>query len=200
MGHYETAKSARKKKCKQCHQLFQPIRSIQPVCDNYECKVAYAQAHAIKANKKRIAQEAIQKRAERVKTREAIHRLKPRSELLKNAQMKFNAFIRLRDAKERCISCGQHTGAKMNAGHYRTVGACPELRFEPLNCHAQCEHCNSYLSGNIVEYRQRLILKIGLPAVEWLEGKHEALKLSRDEIKAIADKYTQLIKAFNQGE
>jgi hypothetical protein len=73
----------------------------------------------------------------------------------------------------------------MNAGHYLSTGASPELRYEPLNVHKQCEHCNSYLSGNIAKYRPRLIEKIGLKAVEWLESKHEPQKYTIDSLKAL---------------
>jgi hypothetical protein len=83
----------------------------------------------------------------------------------------------------------------MNAGHYRSVGACPELRFHPMNVHLQCEHCNSHLSGNIIEYRRRLATKIGVDRVEWLEGKHEPLKLTIDEIINLTDHYKELIRS-----
>jgi hypothetical protein len=83
----------------------------------------------------------------------------------------------------------------MNAGHYRTVGSSPELRFNEENCHIQCEHCNSHLSGNIIEYRKRLIAKIGIDRVEWIEGKHEPLKLSIDEIITLIAFYKEKIKS-----
>lgn len=74
-------------------------------------------------------------------------------EWTREVQVEFNRFIRARDANQPCISCGRQSGAKRNAGHYRPVGACPELRFCEINCHVQCEHCNSYNSGNLSLYR-----------------------------------------------
>ncbi|RUM32065.1 MAG: hypothetical protein DSY42_01725, partial [Aquifex sp.] len=100
----------------------------------------------------------------------------------------FNRYIRERDKNETCISCGR-VPKKRNAGHYRSVGACPELRFEPLNVNLQCEHCNTFKSGNAIEYRINLVKKIGLERVEWLEGPHEPAKWSIDEIKAIKKEY-----------
>ena len=82
----------------------------------------------------------------------------------------------------------------MNAGHYRSVGSCPELRFNEENCFLQCEHCNSYLSGNIIEYRKRLADKMGAYKVEWIEGKHEPLKLTIDEIIKLISVYKEKIK------
>jgi hypothetical protein len=138
-------------------------------------------------NKDKLVQKGrkIQK-AELRKRKEA---LRPRSWYLKEAQAWFNKFIRLRDAGDACISCGRNSGAKMNAGHYKSVGSTPELRYEEDNCHLQCEHCNSYKSGNIEHYRPNLILKIGLDRVEWLEGPHEAKKYTIDDLKEIIAKY-----------
>ena len=101
----------------------------------------------------------------------------------------------MRDKNLLCISC-QKPPKKRNAGHYRSVGACPELRFEELNCHMQCEHCNTYLSGNLIEYRKNLILKIGVEKVEFLESKHEPKKYTIDEIKEIKAKYKQKLKGL----
>lgn len=187
-------KPPRPKPCKVCKQKFQPTRQIQPVCDSYECKVKYAEAHALKANKKRIAQEATFKRQERKKTKEARLRIKTRSEWLKEAQNVVNKFIRLRDQHLPCISCGRFHDGQWHAGHYRTVGSAPELRFNELNIHKQCAPCNNHLSGNIVAYRQGLCDRIGVSNVEWLEGKHEPLKLSIEDIKALKAHYTQRCK------
>ena len=137
------------------------------------------------------------KRKEQKERREAV---KSRSQWLKEAQAEFNKFIRLRDAKEPCISCGRFHQGQYHAGHYLTVGAKPELRFEELNVHKQCAPCNNHLSGNLVNYRIALIDKIGLDKVEWLEGKHDPLKLTIEEIKAIKTKYRQKCKELQKSE
>ena len=98
--------------------------------------------------------------------------------------------MRLRDAGKPCISCGRYewqipehfTGGKVDCGHYRSVGACPELRFEPLNTHLQCKHCNRDLDGNVVEYRQGLLERIGPENLEWVEGYHPPKKYTRDQL------------------
>ena len=126
--------------------------------------------------------------------KERKEKLKSRSDWLREAQMSFNAFIRARDEGNSCISCGRKTGAKINAGHYLAVGSHPELRFNELNNNLQCEHCNTYLSGNQLEYRKGLIAKIGIDKVEWLEGPHDPKKYTIDEIKAIKDLYRLKLK------
>jgi len=176
------------KNCKGCGDKFEPSRPFQVVC-NPQCAIEYSR------NKNRTERE----KKQRAKTRTARELLKTRSDHLKDAQKAFNAYIRQRDALEPCISCGRSTGCKVNAGHYRSVGAAPHLRFNEENCHLQCEKCNSFLSGNIVEYRPNLIEKIGIDRVEALENNNEPAKLSIDDIKAIRKEYKNKAKELNKG-
>jgi len=165
------------KKCKFCQLEFIPERQFQSVC-SVQC--AWGQVN--ERNRKKV------KKADRKRKQE----LKTNGELLREAQKEFNAYIRLRDHGNNCISCGKKSGAKINAGHYKTVKAYPELRFDELNVHLQCEWCNSYLSGNITKYREGLIKKIGLEKVEWLEGPHEPKKYTREQIIEIKKKYSKM--------
>jgi hypothetical protein len=179
------------KKCRVCGNEYLPYMTTQVCCMSYECQVTYATAHALKSQEKRV-------KADRKETREKKQALKPRSQWLKEAQVEFNKYIRLRDADLPCISCQRfHTG-QYHAGHYRTVGSCPELRFEEYNIHKQCSACNNHLSGNIINYRINLIRKIGLEKVEWIEGKHEARHYTIDDLKAIKAKYKTLCRELEQ--
>lgn len=172
------------KKCKICKNTFEPVRFAQNVC-GIPCAIEHS--NALKAKK------------EKKEYREAKAKLKPRADYLKEAQAVFNKYIRMRDEKEPCISCQRkHTG-QYHAGHFRTVGACPELRFNEYNCHKQCSVCNNYLSGNLIEYRRGLVAKIGITLVEWLEGPHEAKKYTIEEIQAIKKEYQQKIKELMNG-
>lgn len=128
----------------------------------------------------------------------AANRDNDRGHWLKQAQAAFNAFIRVRDEKDTCISCGRHHDGQYHAGHYRTVGAHPELRFDELNCHKQCSVCNNHLSGNLLEYRISLIKKIGQGTVEILEGPHKPKKYSVDDLKQIAKTYKQKKKDLEE--
>jgi len=101
----------------------------------------------------------------------------------------FNRFIRLRDADQPCISCQRFHSGQYHAGHYRTVGANPELRFDERNVHKQCAPCNNHLSGNIINYRTGLLQKVGREVVEWLEGPHEAKHYTIDELKQLIAHY-----------
>lgn len=168
------------KKCKICKKQFEPLRFAQNVC-GIPCAIEHA--NALKAKK------------EKKEHREAKAKAKSRSEYLKECQAVFNRYIRLRDDKLPCISCGTTANVQYAAGHYRTVGAAPELRFNELNVHKQCNsYCNNHLSGNLLEYRRKLVAKIGIEKVEWLEGKHEPLKLTIEQIQAIKKEYQSKIK------
>lgn len=158
---------------------------------NHFCSVDCAYVHARKLQDK--AREAKEDKAKRLH-QEKKKALKTRAEWLKEAQAEFNRFIRLRDKDLPCISCGRYHQGQYHAGHYLTVGANPELRFTEENCHKQCAPCNNHLSGNIVNYRKRLIDKIGAARLEWLEGKHEPLKLTIEQIQEIKTKYRNKCK------
>src|SRR5690606_11163714 len=84
-------------------------------------------------------------------------KLKSRSDHMKDAQQAFNEFIRWRDqaAGHACISSGRPldwSGNQTDAGHYRSAGSAPHLRFDERNCHAQSKQDNRFLSGNDVDY------------------------------------------------
>ncbi|MBU9236214.1 recombination protein NinG [Burkholderia multivorans] len=156
------------KRCRICAREFAPISSMSKVC-SVPCSLQYARNQARQKGEREI--------------RAARQKAKSRSEHLADLQDAFNAWIRMRDAGQPCISCGRMHKGRWHAGHYRSVGSAPELRFEPLNVHLQCAPCNLYLSGNLTAYRINLIEKIGLEKVEWLEGKHEPLKLTLQQIE-----------------
>ncbi len=181
-------KARREKKCKACGERFKPRLSTQVVC-SMTCALEWGRQQATKKSRRdqRLARE----------------RIKPRNKVQAEAQAAFNAFIRLRDEKLPCISCGETSpperfGGAWDCGHYLTVGAHPELRFEELNAHRQCKGCNagagrfSRKSRTVQQdYRKRLILRISLAKVEWLEGPHEPKKYSVDELRAIKAEYQQ---------
>lgn len=181
------------KPCKDCKKEFQPFKPMQSRC--VPCAIKKGQKDAQRQREK--VQEASRK-AFNKETKQRRDKLKTRGDWAKEAQTEFNRYIRGRDYGNACISCDGKTGAKMNAGHYLTVGAHPEMRYEELNCNLQCEHCNSHLSGNIVEYRKRLIIKIGADKLDWLEGPHEAKKYTIDDLKEIKRKYAKLARELER--
>lgn len=182
-------KTAKSRKCRVCGSKYTPHTSFQKWCSP-DCGVELSR------EAQRKAREA-ERKAERRDLKKRKEKLKSRSEWLREAQRHFNRYIRLRDKGQPCISCGSSnvdnhlTGGLWDCGHYRSIGANPELRFEELNCAKQCKKCNRDLSGNVTNYRIELEKRIGKEKLEWLEGPHEPKKYTIDEIKQIIKTYRE---------
>lgn len=176
-------KTPKQKTCRntECGAKFVPDRPLQIAC-GIRCALAIDVAKKAKDSRQ-------QDRKDRAERKAAKEKLKTKADHAKETQQAVNEFIRLRDANEPCISCGRDHAGAYHAGHYRSTKAAPELRFEPRNIHKQCAPCNTHLSGNLVEYRIRLIQKIGKDAVDWLEGPHEPKRYTIPELQAIKAEY-----------
>lgn len=177
-------KPAKPKKCRvaTCRASFVPAKPFQSWCSP-DCAVAIIRQRQDKQRKS-----FAQRERREIKVRK--EKLKSRADHLKDTQQAFNAWIRARDAGQPCISCGTTADVQYCAGHYRTTAASPELRFDPLNVHLQCNrNCNMGKSGNLLGYRPGLIEKIGIDAVEWLEGPHEPKKYTVEQLKAMTAEY-----------
>ena len=175
---------ARAKSCKACGSKFEPVRSTQVICFSLPCAIQHT------AN--------LKAKRERKETRERKAKLKTRRDWLRDTQAVVNRYVRIRDAGKPCISCGTTRNVQIHAGHYRTTKAAPELRFHEWNINSQCAQCNLFDSGNLIEYRIGLIEKIGLEAVEWLEGPHEPKHYTVDDLKAIKADYARKTKELEK--
>jgi len=175
----------KKKKCKICKSEYQPFNSLTKVCSP-SCAIDLVKQDKDKKFKKQ--------------TREMKERIKSRSDWLKDVQTVFNQYIRIRDKLEPCISCQRHHEGQYHAGHYRSVGSAPELRFNELNNNKQCAPCNNHLSGNLTPYRVNLIKKIGIDMVELIEGPHEPKKYTISELKELKKLYKMKIKEITKND
>lgn len=182
-------KPPKQHKCKVCGDYYVKFQSTQQVC-SVQCAMVMGKRKSEEARKK-------QAKADRLLQRQKLQALKSRSDWLKDLQKVFNQFIRLRDKDLPCISCGRYHQGQWHAGHYRSRGAYPELRFDEQNVHKQCSVCNNHKSGNTTEYRINLVRKIGEKEVERLEmANHPPLKLTVDEIKALIKVYKAKVKGL----
>jgi len=169
----------------------------QPATERFGLKLFCGYLHAAEwAKMQQDKRKAKEKTEARRKDREKLKSLKTRSEWLKDLQVVFNKYIRLRDAGLPCISCGalDDGSRQMHAGHYKTVGAHPALRFDESNTNLQCSRCNNFLSGNLLPYRVALITKVGQAEVDRLEGPQQPLKLTIPEIQELIAKYKAKVK------
>lgn len=173
--------------CRICSTKYTPTRPLQPCCDDFTCKVAYASRVAEKAAAKRLAEarKALKVRKEAAKRRQ---------ELLAEAQTAFNAYIRWRDRDTTCICCGkpfepQKPGGSMDCGHYLSRGSAPHLRFSEDNAFGQKKNCNRPGGTTRAAFRAGVIARIGLERVEALESDQTSPKWSLDDIREIRDHY-----------
>ena len=187
-------------RCPHCKGKLEQGQRIHPACID-----AYADAQAAKAERTQAKATRMAAKVERADARRRKEALKTRSDYLKEAQQAFNAFIRERDrlAGHACISSGRPldwSGNQVDAGHYRSTGAAPHLRFNEDNCHAQSKHDNQYLSGNAVDYRIQLLARIGLARIEALEADNTTQKWTAEDLKAIRDGYRAKLKQLKKEE
>ena len=168
------------KKCLQCKEFFPTLDSIKSNIGwfhSIECMSEYG------LKKSRKLKEKKEKSAHTKRKKELNEN--DRSLQVKKTQQIFNKYIRVRDDAESCISCNRYHTGQYHAGHYRTVGANPELRFTEFNCHKQCAPCNNHLGGNIVNYRINLLHKLGPEMVEWLEGYHPPKRYTIENLNTL---------------
>lgn len=191
------------KKCPICSTEYTPRSSLQKVCHNYRCAIAF--------NKKRDEELAAreqrkQERLQRDDLRQRREKLKGKSEWQREAQSAFNRYIRWRDYNKECASCGGQligssnylTGSAVDASHYRSRGAASHLKFNVFNVHSACTRCNRQLSGNAVEFRIRLIERIGIELVERLEADNTPRKFDIAYLKRVKAIFTRRARHYEK--
>lgn len=176
------------KKCKApgCSNKFNPYLSTQVVCSP-KCAAIYARAK----NEQKMRKDTLERKKA----------LKTRSDWIKDAQKAVNEYVRLRDEKEGCISCDKPFNSVANqwdAGHYRSIGSAPHLRFYTLNNFKQCKRCNRELSGNAIEYRKRLVLRFGSDRVESLDNLQFDLKPDIDYLQRLTGLMRKKIRLYKK--
>lgn len=126
---------------------------------------------------------------------------------IKKVQDKFNEYIAIRDTHMvacQCISCPSMVLYKRgHASHFHSAGNFKSLRFNEDNCHYSCVKCNTFLHGNLLEYRKGLIKKIGVERVEKLEliaaaSKRSVWKPMEFELQIIYDEIKLKIKELKK--
>ena len=180
-------KKLKRKKCKVCKEYFEPFRPLQ-VCCGPDCA-------KVKVESDRIRKEEREIKVERKKAKE---RLKSRSDWMREAQVAFNKYIRLRDAELPCISCDRPPSwnGQWHASHYYATSIRPNLRFDEDNVHKACSICNNYMHGNLTPYRERLLSRIGTDRVAVLDDSREPRKYTVEELKEIKEKYSKIGKSL----
>lgn len=188
----------RRCKSKECSNALQPASQ----CTDVVSKKGYCSIECLSTHTthKRIEAEERRKAKELKEMRERVESQGNKSKLMQRAQTAFNAFIRERDKAHGCISCGSTketngiTGSNFDAGHYRSRGANPELRFNEDNVFRQCVSCNRDNSGNVVNMRIGILKRIGQERLDIIEGPHLPKKYTADDLREIAVVYKAKLK------
>ena len=164
--------AATEKQCVICKTPFLPFTTMQTLCGKLRCAQALGRGFS-KQRRESTLREAKQ-------TRERRAALKTRSDYIREAQVAVNRYVRLRDHGKGCISCGAKPearfGGAMDAGHFRSVGSAPHLRYYLPQIRLQCVRCNRYLAGNAIEFRRGLVERIGVAKVEEIEAMQGVAK------------------------
>lgn len=183
---------AANRRCKTCRKRVPAesafVSQLRAFC-SFECLQTFTKSDQ---GRKTITKSSL------AEIRERKEKLKTRGDYVKDAQTAFNAYVRYRDRFKPCISCGKFTaddnfGGNWDAGHYRSTGSAPHLRFGGLiaciNCWRQCVHCNRYLSGSSADYRINLIRRIGQDLVDRIESDNTERKWSIEQLQRITAIY-----------
>jgi hypothetical protein len=174
------------KKCKVCLKIYTPRIFAQSVCSPCCAIIHSKNLKKIKEQKEWKAEKAILK-----------DKLKTLGQYEAEAKKAFQKWIRMRDDKQPCISCGIEQTDLWDGGHYKKAEIYSGVIFDENNCHKQCRKCNRFLNGNELNYRQGLIQRYGIEYADQIEQKANETrnyKFSKAELIAKKLKYDILIK------
>ena len=181
----------RRKRCKECKELFTPKYStVQMVCSP-SCAYAYSKRRDAKIKEQNNAL---------LKKEEKHHKERKRlPEALKQTQIVFNEYIRLRDRFKPCISSGNQWKSDFDAGHLFSVKQYSELRFDEDNVHGQSIQDNRFNEGNFEDYLINVRYRIGDDRLNALLkraeiSKQRVYKWTLEELSIIRNNYKQKIK------
>lgn len=170
-------------KCQICREPYERMRPRQKVC---------SPACAIEAAYRKAEEDAKKFKAkERKEDKEKRERFKSRNDWISECQTVVNKVVRMRDILlgRGCVSCGSPYrgafGGAFDAGHFRSTGSAPHLRFYTPNISLQCVKCNRHQGGRALEFRKTLIARRGVEWVEKLEAMHHLAKFDVDYLKRL---------------
>lgn len=163
----------RRTTCPHCRKKLEQGQRIHP-----ECIDGYSVAKAAKLEREERKKALAAAKVERAETKRRKEALKSRAKWLAECQAIINKYVRLRDKDLPCCSCDRPASwdGQWHASHYRSVGAASAVRFNLWNIHKGCSICNNYLSGNIANYRPRILERIGEEKHEWLMSQNQLVR------------------------
>jgi hypothetical protein len=169
-------------KCKFCKKEFTQFNSLNKVC-SIKCAIELGKLKPAKVNYKRVNSQL---------KSEAKEKLETYSQKVNKVKVIFQKWIRERDKDLPCISCGTTKASMWHASHFKKAETFSGVIFHELNTWKSCSKCNVFLNGNELNYRERLVKKIGLDqviALEELANETRTKKWTIEELNTIKTKY-----------
>lgn len=184
-------KVRRKRRCKECKELFTPRYSTAQMVCSPSCAYSYS--------KKKDKQTKEKNNKELAKLEKEKKEYQKLGALLKSVENVCHKYIRLRDKGKPCISCGTPYKSDFDAGHYYSAGTYSNIKFDENNIHGQCIQCNRFNEGNLNEYSINLPKRIGGTKYDVLKAKASMykkidFKWNRDALKEVREYYKQKLK------
>lgn len=169
------------------------VSSLRAFCSS-DCLMQYTRSEKGKKDRKKALHSDIRQRKEKLKTK---------GDYTKEAQQAFNAYVRARDKGKTCISCttllhDNSVGGGYDAGHYRSVGSSPHLRFRLDNCFGQCKKCNRYLSGNVANMRVGIVWRYGQQHLDTVEADNDTKHYTVADLQRITKIFRKKLKKITK--
>jgi len=185
-------------RCSVCRSAFVKRSMTHKACSP-SCAEILGRKVALEKAEKQKRKEA---KVDRLDTRERKEKLKSKSEVSKEVQVIVNRYVRERDLKAGygCISCGTHSSPRWDAGHFRSVGSAPHLRFDAdRNISLQCARCNTFLAGNLLAYKDALPKRIGSQAFIALLCDNTPKHYTIADLQGIKASFREKLKELKNG-
>jgi hypothetical protein len=160
------SKKPKRKRCKECNELFTPTRQMQPCC-SMKCNIAYSTK-----NLDVLVAHGAKNRVKEANKKKTTWKQSDKSTLAEKMQKLANRYGRLREisrGNDFCVTCGAKN-VKFDGGHFLPTSQYRPIRYYTLQINPQCVNCNQYNGGRPKEYRDYMIERFGLEKVEWLES------------------------------
>lgn len=169
-------------KCKVCKSEYIK-RSITHKTCSVECSLIYIESEKKKAYRKEHIKRTVD--------------LYTRSDWIRMAQIEVNRYVRIRDqlAGHRCICCNEpldFDGSQVDAGHWRSTGSAPHLRFDTFgNISAQRKHCNRWRAGRAMDQEPIIRERWGDDVADAILADQQSRKWSIAELIEIRGGFRQ---------
>ena len=176
--------SFRRTRCPHCKGKLDAGQRI-----HVECIQPWSEAQEAKAQRAHAKAQRMAAKVERAETRRRKEAIKPRAKWLSECQAIVNRYVRLLALSrgDGCYTCGampsQKFGGTYDAGHFRSVGSAPHLRYWIPQIKLQCIPCNRHKGGMALAFRAHLVRDHGEAWVANLEAMQNTAKFDVNYLK-----------------